>query len=301
MPAVALDSFMSEKLEALYGETQVDVEGPVDSDAKSYIAGLFRRAGTAAKYAMGRHGLHPQDVGVESIKADPIEPSDGFIGGHTNGRTTAINPYMLPSTDYYWKFRDWMSGTRGKLAEYLHERYGTPARADESARLVAGHEMLHDLTQLRPMQRSDGSWTKPFAHALHGRLTERYSENLPRGLKWLAPMLAGIAVRPLVEGINEVATDEVYNGMSAFDVRRTRSGDPTTYGVYATAAADALIRMDQGEGALPYYAHWAGGGGRQDLDHYIDGFFGKLGQIYGERSGLQANYGAAPALQLCPI
>lgn len=253
----------------LFEERVVEVDGPVSDKTKDWLGEKLRSISAYARYAMEEMGLYSRHDGTEFLKADPIEPdSRGLYGGYTNGFRKAVNAYIVPLTKYYGKFQDWLKGERGKIAEYLYDNFGTPEKAEESTEYILTHEELHDLTQIWEMETENGEVIKPFQEKLWNELVGRYERNLPKGLKPLAYIFARLSFTPLLEGMNEVCTENILNGKTADQVRMARSKEPTVYDKYTKDAAQVLFDMDLEPGyeVLDVYRD----PGKLKLRRYID-------------------------------
>jgi hypothetical protein len=257
---------------------------------------------------MNKRGLYPTLSGREHLRVERMDPEEtgGFIGGYTSGGPVTVNESIIPGTSGYGRFRDWMNRQRGDFARYLYDKFGTDESATESMRYTIGHETLHNKTQLRPMKTYDGRETQPFAEALLERLTQRYSENMPKGFKWLGKYMAYKTFRMPLEGLNEVATENIYNGENTQAVKEKASKDPTFYGFLKAAAAGALGKIgyeDRGDSyytAMDYYSDFADKP-KHMLDRYIDGFFESYsGLAKGGCAGGGACYKMAP-VQPCVL
>ncbi|MFH0956780.1 MAG: hypothetical protein V1813_02870 [Candidatus Aenigmatarchaeota archaeon] len=278
MAAGALDEIR--KLNELYECIDVAVSGTADRKTEERLEKVYRGANASAEHAMSKRGLYPVPEGVERLRVETIDPEEtgGLIGGYTSGGPVTINESIIPGTRSYGRFRNWMNKQRGHFSRYLYEKFGTDESAAESVRYTIGHETLHNKTQLRPMRTYDGKETQPFAEALIERLSDRYSENLPKGAKWLGKFMAHMTYKPLLEGLNEVASENVFNGEGTQAVKEKRSRGPTSYDAFASAAAGALgkigyeEKMDPYYTAMDFYGDWSQKPGRM-LDRYIDGFF----------------------------
>jgi hypothetical protein len=245
-----------EETKRLYEVVRVD--GPVSDKTKSWLGEKLRNISAYARYAMEEMGLYTRHTGPEHLKADPIEPDNsGVYGGYTNGFRKAINAYTVPFTEYYGKFRHWLKGKRGKLAEYLYDKYGTPERAEDTALYTLAHEELHDLTQIWEMATEDGKVLKPFQERLWNELVGRYKENLPKGMKSLATFFAYLSFTPLLEGANEVATENLMYGKTAAEIRKERLRRPSSYDRYAADAAKVFydMNLEPGKEAFNLYRY----------------------------------------------
>jgi hypothetical protein len=278
MAAGALEEIR--KLNELYDGIDVSVSGAADQKTKERLGNVYRGANASAEHAMGKSGLYPVLDGWEHLRVEAIDPEEtgGLIGGYTSGGPVTINESIIPGTRSYGRFRNWMDRQRGSFSRYLYEKFGTDESASESVRYTIGHETLHNKTQLRPMRTYDGRKTQPFAEALIERLSDRYSENLPKGAKWLGKFMANMTYKPLLEGLNEVASENIYRGENTQSVKEKRARGPTTYDAFTAAAADAIGKIgsdrngDPHYTAMEFYSDYAERP-RHMLDWYIDGFF----------------------------
>jgi hypothetical protein len=299
MAATALNEI--EALRSLYENTAVSVSGIADRAVETRLEKVYRTTNAAAEHAMNKMGLYPVLEGREHLRVECIDPEEnGLIQGYTSGGPVTINESVIPGTRGYGKFRNWMDRQRGNFARYLYDKLGTEESATENVRYTIGHETLHNKTQLRPMKTYNGRETQPFAEALVERLTERYQENLPQGAKWLGKFLAYRTYRPLLEGLNEVATENVYKGENTQVVKEKRSKGPTTYDAFTAAAADALGKIGSDRKGDPYYTaleFYSDYADRPNhmIDRYIDGFFESYsGLAKGGMQGRQAAYMIEP-------
>lgn len=233
------------RLQKLYEDTPVDVSGSsVSKEKKRKLGTTFRNVYASIKFAMDEVGLLPRYDRTERLILKPIEPGmNGVVDGYTNERRTVMNSYEIPGTNHYLKFKDWLRGMKGDFGRYLNEKFGTPGSADESNFMTLGHEALHVQTQLRDTVTEDGEVLKPFADILFNKLYSFYHRQLKKADKWLAGYLANYSWRPLLEGANIVATENVFNGKSAYEVGNKCRRTPTTYGQFGADAADAFSEM----------------------------------------------------------
>lgn len=274
MSARVIDG-LNQNLNRLYDETQVHVTGPVSKNHKGYLGRMYKRAGASIKKAMGNVGLYPVEYETESLHAYPIHPDNGLIGGFANGESISINPYHVPGTSYYRSLKKWLGSKRGDLANYLYNKFAVDENAEEMANYIMLHEALHNYTQLRPLKTAGKKSKKEFARYVLDNLTDRYEKNLPGNWKWIAPLLARFSYKPIIEGINEVATENVRDGKSAFIINKQRQDMPTTYDSFAAASAYALDKGGigkPGEEALSLYREFADGNFKA-VDRYMDLFF----------------------------
>jgi hypothetical protein len=263
------------RLESLYNDITVDVRGRglVSEERKSYIGNMYRGISAGVKLALEKTGLIPKNK-PEMIQIDDIEPEDGVVSAYTDGHVKGINVNIIPGTSYYSRFRKLLRGMGGRIGSALYEKYGTTERAEDSLSYATCHEDLHDQTQLFPLNTKDGRTTKTsFREALYINLKNRYSKNLPNGFKWLAPFCAYVTHIPALEGLNEVATENVWNKLDASEVASKRKRGEFSYDKFASVAADAIRSMGK-ESALEFYRDWAENPGL--LDKYIKGFFGSM-------------------------
>ena len=281
MSVVALDRLRAE-LDGVSSDLLVenapeaDVSGPISGERRGFLGGIFRRAMARAKYAMERAGLYPvNNYPAEELVAEPIHPENGFVGGYTDGNRVTINTYSIPGTEHYRSFMVWLKNKRGEMASYLYDKLGTPARAEKMTEYVTSHETLHVFTQLREMETAGGEKIN-FRKLLFRTLRDRYESNLPKGLKCLAPVFAYISHRPILEALNEVATENVYNGKTAPQIGRERREKPAYYDKLAANGADVLCDMNNrynmglepGNEVLDFYRLVAGN--RSYIDRLID-------------------------------
>jgi len=274
MTAIAVGSGEMDRLQRLYDETRVDVRGPVDAIRAGFLERVVKSTSAAAKNAMIKVGLYPTTLSREILDVVPMGADKGLTAAYTNGERMGINASIVPSTPYHIDLANSLRYARGRLAEYLYERFGTQEGAEEQVMYSLGHERLHDYTQLRPIVRGDGSRAKPFRTALLEAMTDSYRRGLNGRAKVLAPLLAYLSHTPLLEGLNEVATESVYNGKSVNHVRSERtSRGVTTYDGFAAAGATALARMGYQDPMEFYsaFAHDPSGGVIRD---YVSNFMG---------------------------
>ncbi len=282
----------------LYDDTDLRIDGDITPEGEAVLKDTYRRIGAATNNAMRKVGLYATGTGTEVISTDYIPAEDGLIGGYTDGNVVGINQGMIPGTRHYGKFKEWVHRQQGRLGRYLYDKFGTDDSAIEALRYTSGHEKLHKSTQLNPMKTADGKVTPVFAKELLKTLTERYESGLPKWAKWLAPLMARSTYVPLIEGLNEVTTENVMNGETTYTVRQKRATGPTTYDKFAAAAADSLYRigveerMDGNYSGMDFYSDWADNPGKF-TNRYIDGFFSASGKYCG--SGCHMMEMSAPA------
>ena len=272
----------------LRDETDVLMTGEsIEPEAENFLRVTYRGNTAASKNAMRRVGLYPTDGDTGILMAETIDPDDGLIGGYTDGRVVGINTNVVPGTRQYGRFRERIKRVQGQFGRYLYDKFGSYDLAAESARYTLGHEDLHKKTQLNPMKKYDGKKSPVFRDELVDNLTERYRQNLPKALRWLAKPLAHMSYRPLLEGLNEVTSENVFNGESTLSVRQKRGNGPTTYDRPAAAAADSLYRigveekMDRSYNGMDFYSDWADNPGKF-MNRYINGFMEGLSKSYAD-------------------
>jgi len=269
----------SEKTRSLYEDgdiispKKVNVHGSADAETKRFVGNIFSRAYSSAGEFMSRYGLKPSYRGQETVKLEPIKPEDGIVNGYTDGKMVAMNEYVIPTTRRYGKFRDWISRQQGKFGRYIYSKFGSAEKAADTASYTAQHEVLHEYTQLRPMVTKDGKVTKPFRDVLLKRLNEKYRSRLPKGMKWVSGLLTMVSYRPLMEGINEVATKNVYEGKGVDEIAET-ADSVTSYGRMERAAALSLKELGKKD-AFGFYRSSVSNVGV--VDSFIDRFYRHYG------------------------
>lgn len=270
----------------------VAVNGALAPEKRHVLAGIVSNAYHTVASAMRRYGLMPQYRSTETVRAEAIEPGAGIVGGYTDGRSIALNTYTMPFLEGYHHLRYQIARMRGRFGDYLYEKFGTADSAEYSLGRTAVHEAVHQLAQLRPMRTADGGETPVIADVLQNTLAGRYSANLPKGLKWLAPYLARRTLVPVLEGMAETATENAYEGRSVGQIRGS-SRDITTYGLFKKAFAGACEDMGYRDafGAMKDLAY----GGERASNAIIGGFYKRLNEIAGARCGGGCSYVAAPA------
>lgn len=270
MVALGLDERgRAARLKHLYENTLVDVRGRISNEHRVDLRHKYKSASATARYKMEELGLYPTHYGTNRLVADSIPPGRGFIGGYTDGESVSVNTYGMPGTTDYCKFMNWLGRKRDMLGRYLYEKFGTSKRADESLFYTIGHEVLHTLTQLNNMKTRNGKKMN-FRQLVFSKLMERYESKLNKGLKWLAPLFAHISERAVIEGINEVATENVYYGKPVSQIIRERGEGKTYYDKLAFGAAGSLNSMNlyPGKEAMQFYEKSA-----QDprfVDYHLD-------------------------------
>ncbi|MBN2331178.1 MAG: hypothetical protein JXC85_05165 [Candidatus Aenigmarchaeota archaeon] len=254
-------------MDTLFRDTPASVSGDISEERRASLENQLRSAAAYAKYSMEERGLYPVGPQTESMRVLPIEPDErGLEEGHTNGGRIVINSYRIPGTRYYRQLQKWIGKRDGAFGRYLKEKLGTPEKADESLGYAVYHEANHNETQLRPMRTKDGRVLKPFVERLFNGLKRYYVKRLKKNDKWISDFLAYLSFRPLAEGMNEVFTENAYNGRTAAEISRVRGKMPDTYSWYAKGSADFCARhkLDPGEEGAHFY-------GREDLlRDYVD-------------------------------
>jgi len=219
----------------------VNVTGtPISDGRRRFLVNEYRHAKVACDLAAERKGIYIVDNGNDTLKLDPLKPGDvGIVRGYNDSSKIALNSYVVAGTELYNTFKGWIACKKGKLGRYLRGMFGTRDRADEAAKDTIQHEYGHKL-QLKPIKTKDGKVSEPFRKALFQRLRKRYQDVLPKGMKWLSPLAAYFATVPLLEGLNEVAKDNIYNDKSASQIRKERLQGVTTYDAYTAPVAGFL-------------------------------------------------------------
>ncbi len=267
--------------------SRINVVGPATQRTKDYVRSKYANAHVLTKNEMEKRGLIYSKYPTR-IKIDYLTPDEsGVVNGYTYGPKDGVNEggvngYIVPGTNEYRSFGRWLRTRGGSLGRHLFRKYGSFEAADDQVAYTSVHETNHDELQLKPIEKINGKSSKEcFRDSLVKRLNSRYSANLPKWAKWLAPILTSITYVQALEGLNEVTTEQIYNGESTNGVIEKSRDSPTSYGKYKTAAASALRKigfeksMDANYTGMDFYNDFVDNPNVM-IDKYLDGFFDSM-------------------------
>ncbi len=292
----------------LFEDSFVNVEGNVSSELKDNLKLRTRLANAGMENAMREEGMLSTDDATNMYLVDiKTDVKNGILNASTNGKRMKINTSIIPTTRYYEMLLDTIPDRYDDWTIRVKDIYGNVENAWYNVEETIQHEKWHDKLQLNKIKKRNGKVAKKtFADALEEdlqfyfkdlargyglnsktknhymksmeKLESRYmkDENLRSQFDDFGSFLAFMYFTPMVEGINQLTTENFENRKSNYQIHKNKKTNGlTTYDKFTEAAAYALDKMGY-DNALQFYSDWVENPGL--MKSYIHNFMNYRGQ-----------------------